>query len=339
MTRERWRSLVRGEGAAFGAGADAPVESFGSPEDELRTALEDGPRIADLSHRARLVVEGDDAGSFLQNQVTGDLGRAAEGQAMLTGIAQAGGRLIALFRLLPVDGAWWLVCRADAADALRERLVQMKLRARVGIGEPREDLGLIAIAGLDERSAPVAEALPPGVSVAPLLESPSGNAALAAGPWEGLAVLWERLRTACRPVGWPAWRLGEIAAGIPDLPGALAGRFLPQFLDLERLGGLSFSKGCFPGQEVIARTHYLGRTVRRLTCAETTGTPPAPGTPIRAAGSEAGVVLDAAPLPSGGALVQAVVRVEVLEAGRTLFLGGDDGPPLVLRGDSPPFAE
>ncbi|GAB4226008.1 MAG: folate-binding protein YgfZ [Acidobacteriota bacterium] len=322
MTREEWRAWLCERGAESGADGQAVV-SFGAPDEERRAALAGAPRIADLSHRALLVIEGADAGTFLQNQITGDLSSAGDG-ALLTSIAQANGRVIALFRLLADDGRWLLTCRADAADALRARLALMRLRARVEIADAGEAVGQVAIAGLAD--GPAVE----GVRVAPLAEASATSPWwLACGPWDRLAALWEALEPVCRPVGWPAWRLAEIAAGVPDLPGALAERFLPQFLDLERLGGLSYAKGCFPGQEVIARTHYLGRTVRRLVAAQTHGAPPVPGAAIRtAANREAGTVLDAVPRPDSGAQVQAVVRVEALDAGEALFVAGDEHAPL-----------
>jgi len=107
--------------------------------------------------------------------------------------------------------------------------------------------------------------------------------------------------------------------------------FLPQNLDLERLSGLSFSKGCYPGQEVVARTQHLGEIKRRLVRARAAGSEvPAPATPLRAidAGSErdGGKVVRAAPGPDGTIELLAVIPVAELASGARLALGDAAGP-------------
>ena len=110
--------------------------------------------------------------------------------------------------------------------------------------------------------------------------------------------------------------------------------YLPQFLNLEHLGGVSFEKGCFPGQEVVARTHYLGKVVRRTRRARVAlAEPPAPGTPLRALTDEGdkdgGRVLYAAPLGDASEVL-AVIPESAVEAGARLHLEDADGPQLSL---------
>ncbi len=297
----------------------------------------DGGFFVDLSDRARIRISGADATGFLQNQVTGDVSVAARGLAQLTALALPNGRVLAVFRVQLDDDGWLLSCRSDAAGALLERLMLMKLRARIEIEDVTRDTGQLGVVGDDAEALrrELADACGafPACLVTRHAETVAGPRVLISAPASSLAALRERLARRFRAEECLAWRRIEILSGVPDLPGALSGRFLPQFLGLERLGGLSFEKGCYPGQEVIARTHYLGKTVRRLVAAETTAPLPAPGTAIRTGeGRDGGTVVEAVPKPEGGALVQAVVPVELLESGTELGLAvGDGGTPPSLR--------
>jgi hypothetical protein len=127
------------------------------------------------------------------------------------------------------------------------------------------------------------------------------------------------------------WTLLEIRAGLPEVEPATADAFLPQNLDLERLSGLSFSKGCYPGQEVVARTQHLGEIKRRLVRARVAASEvPAPATPLRAidGGSErdGGKVVRAALGPDGTVELLAVIPAAELASGAWLALGHAAGP-------------
>ena len=131
-----------------------------------------------------------------------------------------------------------------------------------------------------------------------------------------------------------AWRLLDIRAGRPRVHAESVDLYLPQFLNLEQLGGVSFEKGCFPGQEVVARTHYLGKVVRRTRRARVAlAEAPAPGTILRAITEEGekdgGRVLYAAPADGASELL-AVIPESAIEAGASLHLEGAEGTRLEL---------
>ncbi|MDZ7748958.1 MAG: hypothetical protein U5K43_09010 [Halofilum sp. (in: g-proteobacteria)] len=131
------------------------------------------------------------------------------------------------------------------------------------------------------------------------------------------------------------WRLLEIEAGIPRVYDATAGQFVAQMLNLDRLGAIDFHKGCYPGQEVIARTHYLGRIKRRMYVLRVDdATPPPPGSAIHAGGDTVGSCVDAAAHPEGGCLALAVLRVESAEAALTVGTPGGAS----ARASPPPYA-
>ena len=147
---------------------------------------------------------------------------------------------------------------------------------------------------------------------------------------EAAPALWERLCGQAKPVGLPSWRWLEIAAGIPHVTAPTQEEFVPQMLNLELIGGVSFTKGCYPGQEVVARTKYLGKVKRRTYRAHVQAECPPPGADLFSpdlAGQSCGKVVDAAPSPSGGCEVLASMLMSSAETGE-VRVGSAEGPRL-----------
>ncbi|MBM4221025.1 MAG: folate-binding protein, partial [Gammaproteobacteria bacterium] len=122
-----------------------------------------------------------------------------------------------------------------------------------------------------------------------------------------------------------------IRAGIPAIAPATSGEFIPQMINLDLLDAISFSKGCYTGQEIIARTRYLGRVKRRMFRFSTGSPPPAPGTPVHGLRGIVGQVVSAAPTP-GGCELLAVITLDDLPGPH--FLAGD-GTGMLERLDLP----
>jgi folate-binding protein YgfZ len=131
------------------------------------------------------------------------------------------------------------------------------------------------------------------------------------------------------------WLLADIRAGIPAIAPATSGEFIPQMLNLDLLDAISFSKGCYTGQEIIARTRYLGRIKRRMFRFSTSAPPPAPGTPVHGGRGTVGQVVSAAPT-AGGCELLAVITIDDL-AGPLFLAEGGTGmlERLDLPGDVP----
>jgi folate-binding protein YgfZ len=133
--------------------------------------------------------------------------------------------------------------------------------------------------------------------------------------------LWQTLRATVKPVGAAAWTLLDVLAGIPSLAPAASDAFLPQMLNLEALGGLSFNKGCYPGQEIIARLQYRGELKRRLYLGRAPESElPQAGEALYQAGGASetprvGELISAAKHPDGGIAFLAVVDVGAAAAG------------------------
>ena len=155
------------------------------------------------------------------------------------------------------------------------------------------------------------------------------------GPLEAMASLWSRVSERATPTGPDFWALMDIRAGLPTVFDETAEAFVPQMANLQLLDGISFTKGCYTGQEVVARMQYLGKLKRRMYRARiTSATRPEPGTelfsPSGESGQGIGRVVDAAPSPEGGFEALVVLQINSAEAGG-IRLGGADGPRLVLE--------
>jgi hypothetical protein len=130
------------------------------------------------------------------------------------------------------------------------------------------------------------------------------------------------------------WDWLDIMAGIPGVHPETSDAFVPQMANLEIVGGVNFKKGCYPGQEIVARMQYLGKLKQRMYRARFEGnTQPHPGDSIFAPdfpGQSAGTVVAAQPAPDNGFDLLAVIQISSAEAGE-LHLGSETGPKLSLQ--------
>lgn len=341
--RSAWFDALRTRGARVEG--DRVVAFDGrDPREEAEIAAR-ATIVADLSHRALVRADGSDAESFLQAQLAGDVREIIAGRTRLSAYCTPKGRVLGLFRLFRVDAAIHLECEPDAKPAALVRLRMMVLRAKVALEDAEDALIRVGIAG--PRAFEIAAH---AAGIAPSEEAEtvreSGGLALLtlAGPTPRVAIagardamerVWDLLRDAgAVPTGAAAFDLGEMRDGQPRLHAATQEAFLPQFLNLDELSGVSFSKGCFPGQEVVARTKYLGTVVRRMYVARTEAAPPDPGTPIRALrpdGDRDGGVVVASALSVEDSALLIVSPVAEIDAGHALRLGSPEGPAVYLE--------
>ena len=295
--------------------------------------------VAALPDLGLLEVAGADARSFLHGQLTNDVAGLPPGQARWFGYCTAKGRLLSVFLGWREDEAMLLTTARPMAPALARRLGMYVLRAKAKVSDRSEERLLLGVGG---RAAPAAlRALglePPApmavshaaaatlVGLPPVRisgrECPRWLLALPAGE---LAQAWGRLASAQAglvPVSSEAWRWTEVLAGVPRIVSATAEHFVPQMINLDLSGGVSFDKGCYPGQEVVARTHYLGKQRRRMHLGRTPGPVPAPGSDVLdAAGQPAGRVVLAAAAPEGGVDLLYEAQLAAVAEGRLSVSG------------------
>lgn len=284
-------------------------------------------------------VRGADAYDFLQRQLTNNP-PATSDRFVLAAWNDAKGRVRSLFRVVRGGDGPMLVAERDGIDAVLAKLRIFVLRSDVAF-EKSDDLEVGAVLG-DSRTL-LAER---GIDLGP----DPGAAARADGlVWlrlgaELLHVIGPRpaldgLRAGLEPAASELAARAEIRAGLPLVGARLAERYVPQMLNLDRLDGIAFDKGCYPGQEVVARLHHLGSVKRRLVhlvaaADHAPGAPPAPGTPIvDGSGNEVGDVVRAGAV-DGALELLAVVQLDATE--HALFLSEPNGVPLHRADDTPP---
>jgi folate-binding protein YgfZ len=318
---------------------DGIVASFGDPAGELAAA---GGQtvVADLSHFGLIAFSGEEAQAFLHGQITNDLRGLGENAAVFAGYLSPKGRMLANF-LVMRRGADVLVMLPEALrEGIQKRLSMFILRSKVKARNAGDDWVRLGINGPDA-AALVVEVLgcaaPEGMMAmaqgerAFALRLGDGRFDLFVAP-DAAPAAWERITTRARPVGVAAWDWLMVRAGVPVVLPPTQDHFVPQMANMEILGGVSFNKGCYPGQEIVARSQYLGKVKRRLHLAHLDAQA-RPGDELYApdpADQAAGVVANAAPAPGGGWDVLAVVLNPSVEAGE-VRLKSRDGAKLSFQ--------
>lgn len=308
-----WQEFLGAAGARFDNGV---LADFGDASGELHAAR-DATVLAPLSHLGLIECAGEDAKDFLHNQVTSDINHLASDAAQHSAWCSAKGRMLASFLVSRNGPAYRLRLSADLVPAILKRLQMFVLRSKVSVADASATHALLGLSGPQAEAALRAAALPVPLQA---LEA----AAFTAGQVirlddarfeiivanEAAGELWRQLVAHARPVATPAWRWLDIQAGIPLITEATREEFVPQMANFEQIGGVSFHKGCYPGQEIVARTQYLGKVKRHLYRTRTAEAPLAgmpifsPETPEHACG----MVVNAAPAPDGGYVALAVIQ-------------------------------
>jgi tRNA-modifying protein YgfZ len=264
------------------------------------------PQFAALSNSVSLEVRGADSTAFLQAQLSRAVAELGPDEAPLAGWADARGRVRALLRVCRLPDRWLLVTPRDGADALAKKLRMFVLRSNVTIA-PAADVAIAAVLG--DAAAWLAQ---DGVrDIAPnRLVRRDDLIVLRVGPsyWQllGAPDSLTALGNGLSPANDAAADLAEIALGIPAITTAVAERYVAQMLNLDLLEAVAFDKGCYPGQEIIARVHNLGGVKRRARRYAADGAPPPIGTAVLASDAAVGEVVRAAPTASGCELLAVV---------------------------------
>lgn len=283
-------------------------------------ALPDG--VARLSHLGVIRIHGEDAAKFIHGQLTQDFALLGTDQARLAAFCSAKGRMQASFiGFKTLDGDVLLVCSRDLLPATLKRLSMFVMRAKAKLTDATEELAVWGLAGgaikniatsaypiwakheFDAQS--VIQLYPAGKQPRQLVVSGVDQPA-PAGPDMALDL----------------WLWGEVMSGVATLSTPVFEAFVPQMLNYESIGGVNFKKGCYPGQEVVARSQFRGTLKRRAFIAHS-ATLLLPGQEIIADGDAdqpAGQVVQAAPHPLGGC--DAIVSLQLASQSATLTVNG-----------------
>jgi folate-binding protein YgfZ len=255
-----------------------------------------------------LEARGADAAGFLHAQLSRAVVDLDPDLAPLAAWADARGRVRALFRVCRLAERWLLVTPREGIDELLKKLRVFVLRSKVTLARA-DDVGVTALLGNDDewlgaRGVCAADALPNRLVRHDTLSL------LRVGPsyWQALGAVSARasFTAGLEETSASEAARAEIALGIPAITPAVAERYVAQMLNLDELDAVSFDKGCYPGQEVIARVHNLGGVKRRARRYAALAEPPAPGSPVLAAGTQVGEVIRSAAARLGCELLAVV---------------------------------
>lgn len=286
--RNQWQSFLLARGATI---RDGIVQDFGeTPADYPGLSTLD--TLCDLADLGVLAVNGSRSAAFLQGQTTADFQSSPSTGPIRGACCNPQGRVFTLFTALQTDSGYLLVMPRELVEPSRKTLAPYAALSRVELADATATYRLLGLAG-------------PGVgALVSALEEPEGGDGirfwrhhqryLLLVPVAAAEAHWGLLEVRARPVGLPLWHLADIRAGIASLCPATSAQFLPQMLDLDRRGAVSFTKGCYTGQEVVARSQHLGKLKRHLVrLAIEQPDPPPAGTQILTTdgGQPAGIVL------------------------------------------------
>jgi folate-binding protein YgfZ len=326
---------------ALAVGARIATDPYGPTLAVGADALPPGAFVAPLAELGVLSVSGEDATRFLHAQLTNDVEHLVPGTARWGGYCSAKGRLMSTFRYWRDDAAILLGVARPLAPSLARRLSMFVLRAKARVVDASDGHALFGLSGevpaqaaaaafglevpTAEGSASAAGAHLVGLPPMPPDEAgaPARPRWLLAVPADDAARAWAALTDAAPAVGGAAWRRTEVLAGIPRIVPGTFEQFVPQMLNFESVDGVDFRKGCYPGQEVVARSQYLGKLKRRMFAAHGEGPEPAPGGDVASSGGgePCGQVVLAAPDGAGGFDLLFESQVAAVEAG-PVYAGG-----------------
>ncbi len=335
-----WKNYLATQGATI---AEEHCQHFGNPDHEKASALQ-GHVLCDLSHYGLIRASGEDAENFLQNQFCNDVRKVTPKLSQLNGYCTPKGRALALFRLFQQGDDYVLRLPQEILEPLLKRLRMFVIMSKVTLQNDNDKQVSIGYSGPEAAqrlanilgSTPVANNACLHVNALTIIrvQGPQPRFEIH-GSEPAVRELWEKLSPQAQPAGSDTWNLLDILAGLPDVVTATQEAFIPQMINLQALDALSFHKGCYPGQEIVARMRYLGKIKRRMYLAHAdTDICPQAGDSLFSASSESaqgvGKVVSAQHSPTGGIELLAVIEIASAEQ-RRLHLMDVNGPTLALR--------
>ncbi|MFT4171012.1 MAG: folate-binding protein YgfZ [Rhodocyclaceae bacterium] len=332
-----WFVFLDEIGARFEEG-QAGIVRFGEVRDEVRAAAT-GTIITPLTHRGLLRAEGEDAAAFLHNLTSNDIKNLALHRAHYDSFNSPKGRMLATFLVWRDHNGFFVQTSADLLAAMHKKLSMYVLRSKVRLTNPNPEYAVIGLAGAGTAHALDAAglALPPepmtvtqGQVQVVRLDAMRAQIVL---PVAQAPDVWKKLASqGAQAVGSEAWNWLDVQAGVPWITAPTQEEFVAQMVNFELVGGVNFQKGCYPGQEIVARTQYLGKLKKRMFLAHLAEGRVAPGTDLFAPDfgeQSCGKVLTVATAPELGHDLLAVMQISSHDAGE-VHVGAPDGPRLTF---------
>ena len=336
---ENWKEFLKQQGASFEGDV---VNQFSEKSEELKYT-QDTNILADLSQFGLISVEGEDAESFLQNQFSNDIRLVSETQSQLSAYCSPKGRMLAGFLVYKRESAYFLRLPANILEPTLKRLKMFVLRSQVNLENVSEQQIRLGIAGPESTGLLQSEFENIPTETNQVVHTDKISIIRLAGPvprfelhgdLDSMKNLFEQLRKKSNPIGMHAWQWLAIKAGIPEIYPQTIEAFIPQMVNFSALDGINFKKGCYPGQEVVARMHYLGKLKRRMYLLHAdSDITPQPGDELyckSSAESACGKIVEAQAAPDGGVDLLAVIQIAKAES-ESVYLESLAGPELQMR--------
>ena len=337
--KTEWEKFLIDAGAEF---IGDKVESFGNPSQE-RSIIHTGDTICDLSHYGLISACGADAVAFLQGQFTNDVAQIDESHSQLSSYCNPKGRMLANFRIFKRDETLYLSLPYPLLEAVQNRLRMYVMRSKVTLEDASDALMRFGLNGpkADKRLKAITGQIPENVNDAiqyngyTIIRVHGTNPRFEIyGQLDAVTQLWQSLDVNATAVGSHIWELLNIHAGIPVITAGTYESFVPQMANMSLIGAINFKKGCYTGQEIVARMHYLGTLKKRMyrISIETNEAPKA-GDKIFAENSTAGTgtgTIVSAELNADG-IYEALAVIQIADAeSQTLKLHDAEGPVIEI---------
>jgi folate-binding protein YgfZ len=337
-SKSTWLEFLEKQGAIFTAPEVTGINGFeGNPLGERPV----DNFVAPLPDLGLISASGEDAATFLHSQLTNDIEHMGNAEARLAAYCSPKGRMLASLLIWKTSDGFMLQLPRQIQAAVQKRLQMYVLRSKVKLTDASSLFAPMGLAGetalqvLENRfdNIPVQAYAKVDGTHGTLIRLPDAGK-LPRYQWiasnEIAQNVWAELAGSLKPVGTTFWRLGDIKAAIPVITQPTQDQFVPQMINFEAIGGINFKKGCYPGQEIVARTQYLGKLKRRMLPASVPSNQAKAGMEVFSSADPAqpcGMIVNAE--PSGPDQADCLVEIKraALEEG-SVHLGAADGPVL-----------
>jgi folate-binding protein YgfZ len=347
-----WLQFLTQQGAQLQATGAPEVTGFDHNGTQPSPATGSSGFVAPLTDLGLIAVTGEEAATFLHNQLTNDVEHLGSAEARLAGYCTAKGRLLATMLMWKSGDAVMLQLPRQIQPAVQKRLQMFVLRTKAKLADATDNFVALGLSGEPASAAltqwfPTLPASPYSkvqTDAGTLIRMPNASGA-PRYQWitsvDAAQDAWPILTKALSPVGTHLWRVAEINAGIPQITQPTQEQFVPQMVNFELIGGVNFKKGCYPGQEIVARSQYLGKLKRRMVLASVDVQDARAGIEVFASTDPeqpCGMIVNAERNATGSVDCLVEVKLAALENG-TIHLGSADGAVLKFNPMPYPFPD
>ncbi|PHV10919.1 CAF17-like 4Fe-4S cluster assembly/insertion protein YgfZ [Chitinimonas sp. BJB300] len=329
-----WLEFLSAQGAQFDAQQAATFDISTS-----LAALQNSAALIPLTHFGLIRFSGEETIAFLQAQLSSDVKKLTAASCQYSSYSTPKGRMLANMLVLPEGDDRLLMLPRDLLPAIQKRLAMFVMRSKTKASDASNErilLGLTGPQAATHAKQLLAADLPN--EAMQMVSFPQGwlvrleaDRFLIGLQADNAETIWQKLcEFGATPAGADCWTLTDIRAGIPWVQSTTQEAFVPQMANMELIGAVSFKKGCYPGQEIVARTQYLGKLKRR-TFRVVADTAMHVGDAVYSPemnGQASGQIALAAPVGDGRWEALAVIQLSSLEHG--IHLGSEEGPCLSL---------